>query len=390
MNSVFNTVMREHGRQSVLGGAAMALKKAYNAAKSDCAEHLTKILGPDDPLPAGFLQKTKSEEVIMCICGLHVEEGLMVQCGGAKCGVWQHARCMRVADTRAPHYCHHCRPHQVDREIPLDDYTEDGHQFYLSLMRGDLQVRQGDTVYVLRDIPIDDKHPDVSQKNGDKTDSPKTKRIERKKLKNIGKGKSEDAAQNKDGEVRKHTYQTIGEIAVSELDIFRVERLWKHKQTQERYVYGHHYLRPHETFHEPTRKFFHNEVMRVPLYEAVPIELVMSQCWVMDLNTYCKGRPVGASEQHVYICELRVDRTARLFTKVSRPKYPICTKPYAFDTFPHRLKATRTYAPHEVSPEYLKPRGKSAAPAEKNKITSNKDTKKKITPLAVADSSKVN
>lgn len=28
--------------------------------------------------------------------------------------------------------------------------------------------------------------------------------------------------------------------------------------------------------------------MRVPLYEAVPIELVMSQCWVMDLNTYCK------------------------------------------------------------------------------------------------------
>lgn len=64
-------------------------------------------------------------------------------------------------------------------------------------MRGDLQVRQGDTVYVLRDIPIDDKHPDVSQKNGDKTDSPKTKRVERKKVKNIGKGKIEDATSNK-------------------------------------------------------------------------------------------------------------------------------------------------------------------------------------------------
>ena len=144
--------------------------------------------------------------------------------------------------------------------------------------------------------------------------------------------------------------------------------------------------------------------MRVPLYEAVPIELVMSQCWVMDLNTYCKvclfhiyfyvrlkiccvkkiivltrlagplyptpiftiyftfycygnrrftnlfiklsfqGRPVGASEEHVYICELRVDRSARLFTRVSRPKYPLCTKPYAFDHFPTRLKLTRTYA----------------------------------------------
>lgn len=85
----------------------------------------------------------------------------------------------------------------MDREIPLDDYTEEGHQFYLSLMRGDLQVRQGDTVYVLRDIPIDDKHPDVSQKNGDKIESPKTKRVDRKKVKNIKGVKGEDSTQSK-------------------------------------------------------------------------------------------------------------------------------------------------------------------------------------------------
>lgn len=330
----------------------------------------------------------------MCICGLHVEEGLMVQCGARGCGVWQHARCMRVVDTAVPHYCHHCQHAKVDREIPLDEYTDEGHQFYLSLMRGDLQVRQGDTVYVLRDIPIDEKNPDVSQRNGDKSDkpeSPKTKRVDRKKVKNIAKGKdkTEETTQNKEGEVRKHTYQTIGEISVSELDIFRVERLWKHKDTQERYVYGHHYLRPHETFHEPTRKFFHNEVMRVPLYEAVPIELVMSQCWVMDLNTYCKGRPVGAAEAHVYICELRVDRGARLFTKVSRPKYPICTRPYAFDHFPHRLKITRTYAPHEVSPEYLKGKAaKNAATTEKSNKNTSKDVKKKMPAVTLSETTK--
>lgn len=90
----------------------------------------------------------------------------------------------------------------MDREIPLDEYTDEGHQFYLSLMRGDLQVRQGDTVYVLRDIPIDEKNPDVSQRNGDKSDkpeSPKTKRVDRKKVKNIAKGKdkTEDTTQNK-------------------------------------------------------------------------------------------------------------------------------------------------------------------------------------------------
>lgn len=83
--------------------------------------------------------------------------------------------------------------------------------------------------------------------------------------------------------------------------------------------------------------------MRVPLYEVVPVELIMSQCWVLDLNTYCKGRPSGAPEEHVYICEFRVDKSAHLFTRVARPRYPICTKSYAFETFDVRLKPQRTY-----------------------------------------------
>lgn len=87
-----------------------------------------------------------------------------------------------------------------------------GFRYYMTLMRGDLQLRQGDTVYVLRDIPIP-------------------------------------------GTDKKHTYETIGKIDYSELDIFRIERLWKDKDTGKRFAYGHHYLRPHETFHEPTRKY---------------------------------------------------------------------------------------------------------------------------------------
>lgn len=93
--------------------------------------------------------------------------------------------------------------HQVEREIPLEEWTEEGHQFYVSLMRGSLQVRQGDTVYVLRDIPIDAARPDVSagagaEPGGAKQDSPKTKRPDRK-LKNIAKGKSEETGANKVG-----------------------------------------------------------------------------------------------------------------------------------------------------------------------------------------------
>lgn len=105
-------------------------------------------------------------------------------------------------------------------------------------------------------------------------------------------------------------------------------------------------------------RFFPNEVMRVPLYEVVPIELIMSPCWVLDLNTYCKGRPLGATEEHVYICEYRVDKTARLFSKISKSKYPVCTKSYAFDRFDVRLKISRTYTPHELDNVQVKPRGR--------------------------------
>ena len=78
-----------------------------------------------------------------------------------------------------------------------------------------------------------------------------------------------------------------------------------------RFAFGYHYCRPQETYHEPTRKFYTKEVMRSPLYEVVPLELVVGTCWVLDVNTYCKGRPVGANENSVYVCEYRVDKTAR-------------------------------------------------------------------------------
>ena len=48
-------------------------------------------------------------------------------------------------------------------------------------------------------------------------------------------------------------------IAFVCLCCFRIERLWTNA-AGEKFAFGHHYLRPHETFHEPSRKFFVNEV----------------------------------------------------------------------------------------------------------------------------------
>lgn len=310
MNKLFIGFSKFYDRTTDTGIATTKLKKIYVETKQQSLAKFEDVLG-EKPPPAFVNNKKKNEEedIIRCICGIPRDEGLMIQC--ERCMVWQHIECVKADASVASYHCEICVPRQVDYEIPMDEFTEHGHRYYMTLMRGDLQLRQGDTVYVLRDIPIP-------------------------------------------GTDKKHTYDTIGKIEYSELDIFRVERLWKDKDSGRRFAYGHHYLRPHETFHEPTRKFFPNEVMRVPLYEAVPVELVMEHCWVMDINTFCKGRPIGSQEQHVYICEYRVDKGAKMFSKTSKSKFPICTKSFAFEPFETRLKISRTYCPHDVDATLMK------------------------------------
>ncbi|XP_043479533.1 histone-lysine N-methyltransferase ash1 [Leptopilina heterotoma] len=297
---LFDNNVRFFGRTSEIGIAAARLRKLYLGTKADFVYAITEATGL--PPSQGFLPPQGStageEDVIRCICGLHRDEGLMIQC--ERCLVWQHCDCVK-ADTSADSYlCERCQPRTVDLEIPLEgEEEEEGKKHYITLLRGDLQLRQGDTVYVLRDTP------------------------------------------------EKHTYKTIQNPDYEQMDIFRIERLWKTTKG-ERFVFGHHYLRPHETYHEPTRKFFENEVVCAPLYEAVPCDLVAARCWVLDPSTFCKGRPVGSSPEHTYVCEHRVDRAARLFTKVARSRHLVCTKPYAFETFPERIKHYRTYLPHSL------------------------------------------
>ncbi|XP_020713257.1 histone-lysine N-methyltransferase ash1 isoform X1 [Ceratitis capitata] len=354
--SEFNTDMQQvfaTAQQHILPGsrhevALQTLRNFYEQKKAEAHARLLEIVGGDEVMLLGFcdqsikaaeekdkmiesiiavkpnhvatdlttsvIMPTSNEDIIRCICGLYKDEGLMIQC--ARCMVWQHTECTK-ADVNADNYlCERCEPRIVNREIPLDDYTEEGHRYYLTLMRGDLHVRQGDAVYVLRDIPIKDAAGNVLPK-------------------------------------QKHTYETIGTIDYNECDIFRVERLWKNEEGK-RFIFGHHFLRPHETFHEPSRRFYPNEVVRVPLYEIVPIELVIGRCWVLDRTTFCKGRPVECTDEtHCYICELRVDKTARFFSK-AKVNYPTCTKTYAFRKFPEKLKISKSYAPHDVDPALLK------------------------------------
>ncbi|XP_050067808.1 histone-lysine N-methyltransferase ash1 [Anopheles maculipalpis] len=326
---MLSNAIKYYGINSPEGIASEALKSHYYTCKQQQVPKLQAYIGEENELLRGFVPKKEPEEdttagaskpkrgrrqeqtedIIRCICGLFKDEGLMIQC--SKCLVWQHIECTKADPAVENYLCEKCDPREINYEIPLNEFTEEGYQYYISLMRGKLQIRQTDTVYVLRDIPMS---PDPD---------------------------------NPGAPVRKHTYETIGKIEYSECDIFRVESLWKDKEGR-RFVYGHHYLRPHETYHEPTRRFYPNEVMRVPLYEVIPIELVVDRCWVLDPITFCKGRPVDSSEPHVYICELRVDKSARLFSKISRHSHPVCMKSYAFHKFEQKLKIAKTFAPHDL------------------------------------------
>lgn len=245
-----------------------------------------------------LLNVQPNEDIIQCICGLFREEGKMIQC--PKCMHWQHLECVESENNTDSYLCHRCDPREITSEIPLNEYTDEGYRYYVTLMRGDLQVRQTDTVYVLR------------------------------------------GAESESSTSLKRSYKTVEKFEYSDCDIFRVEHLWKDLEGN-RFLFGHNYYRPHETYYKPSRRFYTNELVRVPIYEVVPIDLVMGRCWVLDPVTYCKGRPIDCDESHLYICEWSVDKTARNFSKISKQKYPVCTKSYAFNNFEEKLKISRDY-----------------------------------------------
>ncbi|KAK3604677.1 hypothetical protein CHS0354_009289 [Potamilus streckersoni] len=318
---LFNNVETYNGKKYPFAQKLKHVKMVYNMAKHEGIKQLEEILGEDNVAFSSSSEADSSElgdnkdpaegedeeeEVIRCICNIFKDEGLMIQC--EKCLIWQHADCVGASKDTEHYLCELCELRPYDKEIKIPNQPEEDEQtYYMTLMKDDMQIRVGECVYVMRE-----------------------------------------------SQARRYSYKKSGTFNRDKMDIFRIERLWKN-ENGEKFAFGHLYVRPHETFHEPTRKFFPNEVFRTPLYELVPLEAIMGYCCVMDLLTYCKGRPKGCKEQDIYICEHRLDKTLHLFYKISpRQRYPINTKSYCFDKFEKRLNPKRTYSPHEVPEAYKK------------------------------------
>ncbi|XP_050785986.1 histone-lysine N-methyltransferase ASH1L isoform X5 [Gopherus flavomarginatus] len=334
MLKVFRNAEKYYGRKSPIGRDVCRLRKAYYNARHEASAQIDEIVGETaseaDSSETSICEKEngheKDEDVIRCICGLYKDEGLMIQCD--KCMVWQHCDCMGVNSDVEHYLCEQCDPRSVDREVPMiprPHYAQPGCVYFICLLRDDLLLRQGDCVYLMR-----------------------------------------DSRRTPDGHPVRQSYRLLSHINREKLDIFRIEKLWKNEK-EERFAFGHHYFRPHETHHSPSRRFYHNELFRVPLYEIIPLEAVVGTCCVLDLYTYCKGRPKGVKEPDVYICDYRLDKSAHLFYKIHRNRYPACTKPYAFDHFPKKLTPKRDFSPHYVPDNYKRNGGRSSWKTDRSK-----------------------
>lgn len=128
--------------------------------------------------------------------------------------------------------------------------------------------------------------------------------------------------------------------------IIRVQHLAIVESTKQHILYGHHYLWPSETYHEPTRKFFNNEVLKSPNCEWAALEEVRSTCAVLDKATFFKGKPKGFLPEDIFVCEFRVDRAAKQFNRIGKTGHgvQVSTKNYAFEMFETPLSLKRTYS----------------------------------------------
>ncbi|KAJ8354835.1 hypothetical protein SKAU_G00224020 [Synaphobranchus kaupii] len=344
MLKVFRNAEKYYGRKSSVGRDVCRLRKAYYGARHEAAVQIDEIMGEtaseadsSDSLERDHAHHhshhgrpgshDKDDDVIRCICGMYKDEGLMIQC--EKCMVWQHCDCMRLKSDVEHYLCEQCDPRPVDREVPMlpqPSYASSGSIYYICLLRDDLLLHQGDCVYLMR-----------------------------------------DSRRTPDGQPVRQSYRLLSHVNRDKLDIFRIEKLWK-SDKGERFAFGHHYFRPHETHHSPSRRFYHNELFRVPLYEIIPLEAVVGMCCVLDLYTYCKGRPKGVKEQDVYICDYRLDKSAHLFYKIHRNRYPVCTKSFAFNHFPKRVAPKRDFSPHYVPDNYKRNGGRSSWKTERPKM----------------------
>ena len=296
---LFQNNIRFYGISHQFGKYANELRSLYKEVCQDHRAGLGEIVGERDVqcLSGPEVTSRGEEDVINCGCGQFRDEGVMIQCDACEC--WQHTDCVLPElreDEAAPSdwICDKCDLEKRDAAprdislVPQPEFAAAGETYNVFMVRGDgMQLRLGMTVYVLR-APKEPKVEDDSKETKKEEENITVGHggIPHKSISPI-KGPSKEAASLLAGNYPTYKSVDAARVSTQDMDIFRVERLWVN-EAGKKFAFGYHYLRPHETFHEPSRKFYDNEVFRVPLYEVLPLDTIWKQCWVMDPITFCR------------------------------------------------------------------------------------------------------
>ncbi|CAF5060181.1 unnamed protein product, partial [Rotaria sp. Silwood1] len=219
--------------------------------------------------------------------------------------LWQHVSCVTIVNSSRPYYCFECHPMceensllclKTNVRIPIVQSIQifhDNYPSYSTITRSDGFIIRINECYIVR-----------------------------KQDKNL---------------------------SLSKYDLFFIERLWIDNNNVIQ-ASGFYYLHSYETFHEVNRKFFSNEVFRFPsINDSININSIIRPCYILDTGTYCKGKPICEYSSRIlttdlFICEYRVDKSAKIFTRLPKSKHNICNmKSYCFDNYIEKLTIKREY-----------------------------------------------
>jgi hypothetical protein len=140
----------------------------------------------------------------------------MIQC--EKCQVWQHCDCVgQTGEEEESYLCPKCGDREAVLDIPLvpqPEYASPGEKYFISLSRGEnLQVRVGDTVYVLR--AFKNKNEDAGHSSIEgllKISGTSAKSKSRKKLQETKKEKPDVLKENETEKISKEHKSDPGQL----------------------------------------------------------------------------------------------------------------------------------------------------------------------------------
>ena len=318
---------------------------------------------------------------IRCVCGIMDEGGEMYQCD--QCHYWLHRDCLGLNKEPDEYVCPFCEKSLKSTPLldilltPQPEYRIDSCVYYKTLVNcREIQIRVNECVYVER--IINDEYKRRLKKFHEECVDGKTKA---KKRKTSTTTKLPPNVEEPPASIFKPEARRLYDR--KDLRTFRIERLFK-VPTGERFAFGCYYARPHETFVDPGRMFYKNELFWTPLFDTLPLDVIVGRCLCLEPQEFAAGRPKGPQyhDDDVFVCEYSIDKTQKVFEKINlKNRYHINTAEYLFDRFEKPLSLKRnftvshrtanqkyTYQNNKFQPFVIKTDKKTNEKAPKNKL----------------------